>query len=287
MARLDKWSRKQGHRTIRLDCGSFSSDVLGEIGSLLYSVADELAAKLDLDDRLKKLWKPERDPLRNLTRFVEDAVLSETDDRIGLLIDNADAALQIPDVGRQFFNLLRSWHNARADGEPWERLSLIVSHRIEPAAWITDLNNSPFNVGLTLRVGDLLPGEVGLLNERYGGPLTADELIRVMSDVSGHPYLVRLLLFQMATGVAKSIDQWLTESVKMGGAAYPLLMSLTNQLRREPQLARAFQQVVKAGSCPDGEAYQRLWELGLVAGDSRRECRPRCAIYVNFLNQAT
>src|SRR5918912_560109 len=73
------------------------------------------------------------------------------------------------EAGGQLFGLLRSWHDRRRlepDG-PWDRLTVAIAYATEAHLFITDLNQSPFNVGTRLTLEDFTPGEVAELNRRY------------------------------------------------------------------------------------------------------------------------
>ena len=66
------------------------------------------------------------------------------------------------------FGLFRSWHNERSlnpDG-PWGRLTLAIVYATEAHLFITDLNQSPFNVGTRLTLEDFTFEQVAELNGR-------------------------------------------------------------------------------------------------------------------------
>jgi hypothetical protein len=70
--------------------------------------------------------------------------------------------------------------------------------RPEPHLFITDPNQSPFNVGTKLELKDFSIEHAIDLNERYGSPL-ADEtdVSRYCRLVGGHPYLLHSGIFEM------------------------------------------------------------------------------------------
>jgi hypothetical protein len=55
------------------------------------------------------------------------------------------------------FSLFRSWHNLRALDPygPWCRLTIAIAYATEAHLFISDLNQSPFNVGTRLTLEDL------------------------------------------------------------------------------------------------------------------------------------
>ena len=113
-------------------------------------------------------------------------------------LDEVDRLFTCP-FGSEVFGLFRSWHNARAlDPEsPWRGLTQIISYATEAHLFITDLNQSPFNVGTRVRLRDFDTVEVRQLNYRYGQPLRPSDFERFMRLLGGQPYLVRRALHDM------------------------------------------------------------------------------------------
>src|SRR5205085_9114353 len=82
---------------------------------------------------------------------------------------------------------------------PWNRLTLAMAYSTEAHLFITDINQSPFNVGTRLVLDDFTLEQVAGLNHRYGSPLRADsQVARFHGVVGGQPYLVRRGLHEMA-----------------------------------------------------------------------------------------
>src|SRR6185436_10304789 len=104
--------------------------------------------------------------------------------------------------GTEIFRLFRSWHNERAldPAGPWSKLTMAIAYATESHLFITDINQSPFNVGTRLTLEDFSFEQVADLNRRYGTPLQSEsELARFFRLVSGQPYLVRRGLNEMVT----------------------------------------------------------------------------------------
>ena len=69
---------------------------------------------------------------------------------------------------------------------------------------MTDLNESPFNVGTKITLEDFTPEQVAELNRRYDRPLHNDKEQKAFYDlVGGHPYLINRGLYEMTE---KSLD---------------------------------------------------------------------------------
>src|SRR5262249_15653086 len=100
------------------------------------------------------------------------------------------------------FGMFRSWHNLRAlepEG-PWTRLTIVLAYATEAHLFINDLNQSPFNIGTRLTLEDFALEQVRELNDRYDSPLhTEVEEEQYFELVGGHPYLVHMGIYQMAS----------------------------------------------------------------------------------------
>lgn len=148
LGRLAEEARAQGSTVAIADLQSFSSDQFasGEVFSraLARSLArwtrhpvDPLAGWVD--------WMGSNS---NLDAAVEE-ILEASPTRVLWAFDEGDRAF-----GREwtddFFGLLRSWHNRRAldPGGPWRKLSLLIAYSQEAHLFISDLSQSPFNVGV-------------------------------------------------------------------------------------------------------------------------------------------
>src|SRR6185436_7272533 len=82
---------------------------------------------------------------------------------------------------------------------PWGRLTLAIAYATEAHLFITDPNQSPFNVGTRLVLEDFTFEQVADLNARYSSPLRdTSELARFHRMLNGQPFMVRRSLHEMA-----------------------------------------------------------------------------------------
>src|SRR5437762_8624029 len=92
------------------------------------------------------------------------------------------------DYAGEVFGLFRSWHNRRSldPAGPWARLTLALTYATEAHLFITDLNQSPFNVGTRMVLDEFTLDQVADLNRRYHCPLrTAAEVSRYYDWLGG------------------------------------------------------------------------------------------------------
>lgn len=89
------------------------------------------------------------------------------------------------------------WHE-RSKNEPiWQKLRLVIVHSKEVYIPL-HINQSPFNVGLPIELPELTYLQVQELVKRHGINWTDTQVKKLMQLVGGHPYLVRVALYQIA-----------------------------------------------------------------------------------------
>jgi len=80
------------------------------------------------------VWDPDLSDSQNLSRYMEKQVLQESEVSTVLAIDEADILFQA-EFTYDFFGMLRSWHNQRANPlkkKLWKRLDLVLVTSTEP-----------------------------------------------------------------------------------------------------------------------------------------------------------
>jgi hypothetical protein len=189
LARLSAWSRAQGRDTCVIDFNGLNA--LDDPRSLFREIAIMLNDRMNLGVDIDADWSPDRTHKTNLSRFVERRILGRHKRPVLLLFDGSDLVFPHRPTCEDLFSTIRFWHNERAndlDGRGWNRLGLVVAHATDPALWIRDLNQSPFNVGLRVVLQDFDAAQVLYLNEQLGCPLRSPaEVERLVNLVGGIP----------------------------------------------------------------------------------------------------
>jgi hypothetical protein len=184
----------------------------------------------------------------------------------------------------EVFGLFRSWHNERAfepEG-PWGRLTLAMAYATEAHLFITDLHQSPFNVGTQLTLSDFTDTEVADLDHRLGMPLgNPARRTRFQELVSGHPDLVRRGLQELAAGT--SLEDLEAGATRDDGPFGFHLRRLRFALWQDPDLCEVLYAFLKTDQKPDLSSFYRLRSAGVVVGDGPDNARPRCDLYACYL----
>ncbi len=282
LKRLHHDAQARGYRSAYLDLQSLSHACFASSEQLLrelaYTITDELNSSTDPDD----VWLERRSAMRNVTRFIEMTVLAASDVPVQLIFDEADRVFSFPDCRTDFFAMLRFWHNRRASHEAWRKCHLVIAHSTDPALWISDLNQSPFNVGLPMTLDDFDEEQTAELNVLYGTPLRhAEDINRLTEWVGGHPYLVRLALYLLATEPS-SLTELEHTAMHQDGPFASHLYAYLRSLIENADLKIAMQQILVNGTCDNEIDFQRLWSTGLIRGVTRQAASVRCRLYHDY-----
>lgn len=286
LARGLQYAREQGLKAVSTDLQKFNSQSFASIRNLYLSLAESIVDQLDIDADPAAQWEERRGPNANFERFMRRVVLGRLQGPLVWGMDEVDRLFATP-FGSEFFGLLRSWHNERAldPSGPWAVLSIAIAYATEAHLFITDMNQSPFNVGTRLQLEDFTPVQVAELNRRYQSPLKSqEELSRFTRLVGGQPYLVRRGLHELA---ARRMPFEAFEEVAARDEAFygDHLRRLLVLLVRDPELANIMRDILNNQPCPNAESFDRLRSAGLIVGHTPEEARPRCRLYAMFLRR--
>jgi len=286
LARGLEAARMVGARILLVDFQHFGPDAFESAGKLLLAMAELIANQIDLPSPPHENWNDLLSPSSNFERFLRREVLTDEESYFVLALDEVDRLFNYA-YASEIFGLFRSWHNLRAldPNGPWYRLTIAIAYATEAHLFISDLNQSPFNVGTRLRLEDFTPEQLSELNDRYDRPLTDDEqLARFRHLVGGHPYLAQRGLYEMCkrqvslAALEQNADQ---DDGPFGDHLNRILISL----ERDELLRQELRGFVLSGSTLSNNAFYRLRSAGVLSGDSADEPRPRCDLYARYLKR--
>jgi energy-coupling factor transporter ATP-binding protein EcfA2 len=282
LARIHALSKQKGQRSIYLDFQTFDEPQLASLGAVLLTLAKRIARALATTLKPADVWDSDLlGEKGSFAEFLGRAVLDGSSSPVVLILDEVDRLFDRSYRG-DFFAAVRGWHNNRAMEEGWENLHLVLGHATDPALWIENLNESPFNVGDRLRLGDFTRDQVADLNKRHGRPLRApEEVTGLMELVGGHPYLVRQALYVLATE-RWSLARLRDEAGKDTGPFGDHLRRHLWALLQNDHLRAVVAGIAKGEGCDDEGLFQRLLASGLIAGENRSKARLRCALYQQY-----
>lgn len=281
MVRIVNHAEQLGYQTVRLNLQQAEESALSNLDKFLRWFSACISQRLHRPAQLDDYWDQDRGSIFNCTTYLQDHVLETLNSPLVLALDEVDRVFQSADVAQGFFSMLRIWHEEAKTVELWEQLRLIVAHSTEDYGRL-DINQSPFNVGLPIELGEFVPEQVLALAETHQLPWSLAEVNQLMALVGGHPFLVRLALYYLACQ-EPSLDQLLAEATTNSGIYEDHLRRHLVALNQQPELSAAFQRVVTSPE-PVWLATMyvyKLYSMGLIKrqGD---QVMPRCKLYRQY-----
>lgn len=286
LARGLEAARMLGASVLLIDFQHFGDTAFESSNHLLQAMAELIAYQLELPSQPNQRWNNLLSPSSNFERFLKRDVLASDECQFVLALDEVDRLFNHP-YASEIFGLFRSWHNLRAlnPHAPWGRLTIAIAYATEAHLFISDLNQSPFNVGTRLALGDLTVAQLAELNARYGGPLVGnDEIVRFLTLTGGHPYLAQRGLYEIHQ---KKADLEVLEAAAdredspFGDHLSRLLISLA----QDQELLKELRGFLLSDSALSSSAFYRLRSAGVLSGEISAEARPRCELYARHLKR--
>lgn len=285
LARGVQEARRDGSKVVLTDFQVFNESQLASPETLYKSLMNLIAVQLRMRIDLNELWSEWLGPNMNFEQFMQD-VLEGLDGPMVWALDEVDR-LFTRSYSSEVFGLFRSWHNRRQlepDG-PWSKLTLAIAYATEAHLFITDLHQSPFNVGTRLELSDFNREQVIELNRRYGEPLKdPSQIERFFELLSGQPYLVRRGLDEMVRHHL-SLETLEATADKDEGVFGDHLRRLLVSIMNSKDLEEPVRSILSGNGCPDEESFYKLRTAGLIVGSSSGSARLRCKLYRTYLGR--
>ena len=273
---------ERDRQVVFLDFQLFDQPALNDRQRFFRQFCTWITDELDLPNRIDEYWQVDLPLPKLCTSYMNRYLLKALETPVILAMDEVDRAFNT-DFRSDFFSMLRSWHNKRATSKLWKRFSQILVISTEPYQLIEDLNQSPFNVGQTLRLSDLTESQAAELNRRHGRPLTAGQMRELMRLLAGHPYLVRRALYLIATDQYPPADFFATAVSNQGPFGEHLRRHLF-RLTGKAALVQGLMQIIDNQTCTDEQVIWRLEGAGLVKREGKRVVS-RCQLYADYFRE--
>ncbi|MEJ6486844.1 AAA-like domain-containing protein [Nostoc punctiforme UO1] len=278
MSRVLNYASQKSYQTAYLNFQSADAEFLDSLDMFLQWFCASVTDSLGLPDKLDDDWKGVLGSKNKCTNYFQRYLLKEIDSPIVLGLDEVDEVFKHPTIATDFFGLLRAWHERAKNDAVWKKLRLVIVHSKEVYIPL-NINQSPFNVGLPVELPELNQAQVQDLVQRHGLIWTNSQVEDLIDLVGGHPYLVRVALYEIARG--RMTWKQLQEIVPTEAGPYGdhLRRHLLN-LQGDENLLAALKQVMitdKAVDIGTVEAF-KLRSMGLVKFKGN-DVMPFCKLY--------
>ena len=163
------------------------------------SLVNILVRNFGLELRLGDWWR-EQEPLSFLNRFsvfIESVLLKQINQDIVIFVDEIDIVLSLSFDVEDFFALIRSFYNQRADNPVYNRLTFAVFGVATPNDLIRNQNSTPtpFNIGTKIELTGFDQDEAEPLARGLMGKASNPQLVlrEVLDWTGGQPFLTQKL----------------------------------------------------------------------------------------------
>ncbi|MEQ9551800.1 MAG: AAA-like domain-containing protein [Coleofasciculus sp. G3-WIS-01] len=264
MARILADAQKQNYRTVRLSLHQAESPVFSAIAKFLRWFCVNVTRQLGLEPKLDEYWDEEMGCLISCTLYFQDYLLSHSDRPLVLAVDEVNQVLQYPAIAGDFLALLHSWQDDTKDIPVFSKLRLVLVHSTEGYLSFHP-HQSLLTVGLGIQLPPFTREQVFELAKRHQLYLSSQELDQLMGLLAGFPYLVRLMFYEMVkhqVSLKSLLETVATDTGIYGNHLHRHLW----RLRQYPDLAVAYQQVLKANDAVELDPIEmlKLHSFGLV-----------------------
>lgn len=283
LARIIDKSQSQDNCTVILDFKLAAQEIFVNLDKFLRWFCASVSLALNIPNKLSDYWDLADIVGSNMAckAYFEEYLLPTIDKPLTLGLDEIDKLFEYPEIYRDFLGLLRALHEEGKRREIWKRLRLVIVHSTEVYVAL-DINQSPFNVGLSVELPEFNSKQVVDLAQRYQLNFHEIEIEELMMLVGGHPFLVRLAFYHLANNDV-TLNQILLDATSSSSIYADHLHRQSLILTQQPQLAEAMKEVVSNSFAKLSTVTKfKLLSMGLVKlqGDG---VVPRCNLYRQYL----
>ena len=275
-----------GYRTVNLSFELADRNVhLTNLNKFLRWLCLNICRELGQNAPIDELWDEEGIGAKvSCTAYFEEVILN-SEQPLVLCLDNVDLLFPHPEVYEDFFGLLRSWYEKSRNRPIWKKLHLVIVHATDVYIRL-NINQSPFNVGLSVELPEFSETQVQDFARQSGLAEHSAQIQALMHWVGGHPYLLEQAFTYLKSHLDSDIQTLLAKDTGIMKVYRGHLKNQWVALQENPELMNAFVEVVNSESPARIDpmlAYQ-LQSMGLVKSEGGRIVT-RCKLYREYFRK--
>ncbi len=281
--RLLAHGRRQGYHTVTLNFQEVDREIFDRLDRFLRWLCANASQQLGLPSKVEAMWDVEMGSKVNCKLYFERYLLKEIAAPLVLGIDELNRIFEYESIVQDFLPMLRVWHERSKDSAIWQKLRLVLVHATDLYVPL-HLNQSPFNVGLPIKLIPFTLEQLTTLAHHYGVERFLHEpsgqsLPSFYHLINGHPYLAGLAFYTLQQG-QRSLGQIVSTAATSEGIYRHHLQNYLTMLQSDPAIATSYYQVVTSqeGIALDAIASYKLDSLGLIRFE-RTLVKPSCELY--------
>lgn len=285
--RIVDYARSLDYCTVHLDFREAEQSVFLSLDRFLRWFCINISRRLQLEPDLESYWDEEMGSKVSCKIYFSAYLLEQINTPIVLVLNEVNQLFEHPSITQDFLPMLRFWHEQAKQDETWQKLRLVLAHTTDVYVPL-NLNQSPFNVGLAVKLPPFTTAQVEELSRRYGVNWreAGDQQSSLLQTlVGGHPYLVSLALYHLRQGDL-TLDQLLQSAATPTGIYGSHLRQILSLLQENPELLAALQQVVMTEGKIQMEviAAHKLESMGLIQLEGKL-AQISCELYRSYFRE--
>jgi len=240
-----------------------------------------LTRQLPIPSQLDDYWDEDIGYLMSCTFYMRSHVLETIDAPIILVLDEVNVLFDHLNLARDFFSMLRAWHEESKDAEIWQQLRLVISNSTEVYVNL-DANCSPFNVGMSVVLPPFNVSQIADLSRRHGLSFSENEIDAIALYLGGFPALIRQLFYEIVRRDI-SLKAAFQDAATENGIFSRDLQEKLDYLQQNYDLAETYRNILRDRLPRQLEQKQifQLKSLGLIHWDGRAT-RVSCDLYSQY-----
>ncbi|MDJ0555823.1 MAG: AAA-like domain-containing protein [Microcoleaceae cyanobacterium MO_207.B10] len=272
-------TQKLDYQSVCLDFQEADKTTFASTNKFLRWFCLNVTMQLNFEQHLDEYWDEEIGSIVSCRLYFEAYLLSQINTPIVIALNEVNRVFEYPDIAQDFLSMLRYWHELGKKEEIWHKLRLVVVHSTEVYTSLK-LTQSPFNVGLSIRLPLFNWQQVQELAQRYGFDWNHTNNSQKLTEMTGgHPYLVNLALYHLIFGKMQW-EEFLETAPTQAGIYSNHLRRQLVILQQDSQLVSALKTVIMSqGEVElDAIAAYKLESMGLVKLYGN-QVKPACELY--------
>lgn len=277
-----KIQSKKNLQPILINFQELEEDSFESINVLWRSIMADTAYQLNINGWSSDSWDKAMPYMRNVLQFLERYLFIKDVRPLLFCFDEVNQLFSFH-VKDAFFKSIRALYDKGAHDDVCKKIRWILSTSSEPGFFIADLNGSPFNIGKPVTISAFNSDQTRELALRHGLDLKLGEIEEINDYVGSRPYLIHLLLYELATG-ERSFEALLNAQSAGQGAFRDHLKRYLKEFQKESDLRNGMIDVITGKGCKSVEITNRLEAAGLVLYNEEQKLVSSCGLYAGFFN---
>lgn len=289
LRRILNHAKSHGIEVVTLSLHRADHAIFEELDRFLRWFCANVGYQLGIEPKLDDYWNSDIGSKVSCTLYLEEHLLRQLQVPVAIALDEVNELFQFSQISAEFLPLLRSWYEDSKELDIWRKVRWILSHATDVYVPL-QIQQSPFNVGLTISLPEFSIGQIQELVvrhdlENFMGQEGIEKLMPLLDVISCRPGLVRLALYYLSREEI-DLDELIANAHTQSGIYSDHLRHLLAAIHPHDDLKAALGQVIASDSpveLPPIVAY-RLESIGLIKLEGNLATMS-CGLYSKFFSQ--